>query len=132
MLKLFQQGFAPFIDVTVGNVKAVAVPGVCYVSASFGIIQQFVDLMLRVRPQNTHHIADVVSIHPDQIIIPLIVAFLQLYRVPVRAGDAVFQQFFLGRRVDWVANAVSYFFPAGRTGSDFKFLCPARFLNQVF
>ena len=114
MQNLFQQRPAARVDLSVGDIEPVAVPGVGDVVCGAQVFLELVQLALGIAAQDAQRVADVHGVHADQQIVVLVVPPGQLARPAALTGDAVAGQLRTGGRIDRVADLV----PAGRAGGD--------------
>ena len=84
--------------------------------------------MLRVAAHKARHIAQVVVIHGDQIIVGFVITPGHLPGGFTLAGDAVLGQLPPGGRIDRVADLLG----AGSRGCDFKLVGKSGFVHQIF
>ena len=68
-----QKPLAAPCDVRIGPVEVAAVPGVGDVTGGVGEVQQQFQLALRVGLQNAHGVGQIVRLHGQQIVVPVIV-----------------------------------------------------------
>ena len=115
-------------DVRIGPVEVAAVPGVGDVTGGVGEVQQQFQLALRVGLQNAHGVGQIVRLHGQQIVVPVIVLPPQLPSGLPSGGDAVPRQLPHRRRVHRVADLL----PTGGRGGDVKLVRDAAGGHHVF
>ena len=104
-----------------GGREIPGIPRVGHIARAGGVVEQTMDLSLRVTAADAQHIADVGTVHADEQIVAAIVCPGQLTRRMPGAGDAVGRKLPPRRRIDRVADLLG----AGRSGVNNKSLpCP--------
>ena len=126
--KLLEEGFAADVHVVPGSLEVAGVPGVRDVSVDAGVFEQERDLVLVVLPDDAVAPAAIHGVHEDDIVVVLVLFAGHLMGVVPFAGDAVFIQHALCRRIDRVADLLC----GHRRRGDFKPVRDAFAPHHVF
>ena len=124
--KLIQQGLASLYAIAPGGIEIVGVPWIGYFARSRGVVEQTVDLAVRVAATHTLHVADVPVVHADEQVVVLVVATGELTGRLAVTADAMFGQFTTSRWIDGIADLLG----AGGSRSDLELVRAAGLIDQ--
>ena len=74
---LVQEAFASRLHILIGFTKIAGIPWIGDFPRSFGILQQKVNLLLRITAEDPQHITDIPVIHTNEVIVFVIIRCLQ-------------------------------------------------------
>lgn len=125
--KIGIERLTPLPDIGVGGFKVTCVPRICNRPRAPGKIQKLINFLLSILPDNPKHIPYVRLIHPDQIVIFLIVGARHLHRpVPLAVNPVLLQN-----PPRPPVNAIPDLLRAGRRRCNHKLIRPPLPRNQL-
>ncbi len=115
-LQIIQKRLAAFHDIVIRDFKISGIPRVGNIPRTLRIIQKPRNLVIRVAAGDTQHVADVITLCCQQIIIFFIILLRHLARPLARRVDSVLAQLALCGRVYRIAD----FLATGGSGGDLE------------
>ena len=126
-IQTVQQPLAPSQHVPPGRLEIFRVPWIGDIAGMIGIIHQEMDFVGKVAAADPVHIPQIGFVHPDQLVVFLVVAVDELPGCVAAAGDPMLGQLAACRRIDWVPDLL----PAGSRRCDLELRFQPSFFHQV-
>ena len=105
-----------------GLLKSAGKPRIGNIARRIGKIEQLMDFPVTVLAEHPPDIAQIETVHADDIIVLTVIGFFELHGKMRFAGNAVAIECIKCRRIDRIAAVTPYFLRAGRTGSDHEII----------
>ena len=130
--QILEERFTAFFYISIGRFKISCIPWICYIPWVLGIVKQPLHLMIRISADNSQDVANIPLFHSQYIIIFLIVCLRNLNCPFSLAGNPMFRQLLLCRRIHRIPNTIPDFFGTGGCRSNIELICNSLFDDHIF
>src|SRR5699024_3946773 len=125
--QMLQETLQTFHNIIIGSLDIPGIPGIRNIPGVMAEIQQQMKFMLRIPPDNGHHVPQIPGIHADEVVVFPVILRAHAHRPFLGAGNSQLRQLFPGAPMNRIAD----FLGAGSGGRNIKIIGGAPSADHV-